>query len=68
MSALPAEISTLSPGPVSVRPSSAGSQLRAERRAEQTKERRVRRRWSIFGLAVLSCSFGLTIGVLDVLH
>jgi hypothetical protein len=68
MSALPAEITELSPGPVAVRPAAAGSQLRAERRAEQARARRARLRWSVFSVAVLGCSFGLTVGVLDVLH
>ena len=37
MSALPAETTDLSPRPLAVRPSAAGSQLRAERRAEQAQ-------------------------------
>ena len=68
MSALPAEITELSPGPVAVRPAAAGSQLRAARRAEQAMARRTRLRWSAFSVAVLGCSFALTVGVLDVLH
>jgi hypothetical protein len=68
MSALPAQITELTPGPLPVRPATTGSQLRAERRAEQAIERRTRRRWAAFGVAILGCSFGLTVGVLDVLH
>ena len=44
------------------------SPTRADIRAAQALSRRARRRWSIFGLAILACSFGLTVGVLDVLH
>jgi hypothetical protein len=70
MSALPAEITELpASAPVVVRaPVVAGTQLRAENRAALALARRSRRRWSIFGLAILACSFGLTVGVLDVLH
>ena len=68
MSALPAETHELSPPPVAVRPGAAGSQLRAERRAEQAMARRSRRRWAGLGIGVLMASFGATIGILDVLH
>jgi hypothetical protein len=68
MSALPAETTDLSPRPVAVRPSVAGSQLRAERRAEQAKARRDRFRWAVVGVTILILSFALTVGVLDVLH
>jgi hypothetical protein len=67
MSALPAETTELSPRPHAVRPT-AGLQLRAERRAEQAQARRKRVRWSVVGVAILVCSFALTVGVLDVLH
>jgi hypothetical protein len=68
MSALPAEITELSPGPLPARPLVVGTQLRAERRAEQAMARRTHRRWAIAGSTVLALAFGLTIGVLDVLH
>jgi hypothetical protein len=68
MSALPAEVTELSPAPVAVRPGAAGSQLRAERRAEQALVRRSRRRWAGLSLGILLASFGATIGILDVLH
>jgi hypothetical protein len=68
MSALPAEFHELSPGPLPARPSVAGAQLRAERRAEQATARRIRRHWAIAGSAILALAFGLTVGVLDVLH
>ena len=67
MSALPAETTELSPRANAVRPP-AGMQLRAERRAEQAQARRERVRWSVIGVAILGCSFALTVGVLDVLH
>ena len=67
MSALPAETTDLSPRPLAVRPS-VGVQLRAERRAEQALARRERLRWSVISVAILGCSFALTVGVLDVLH
>jgi hypothetical protein len=68
MSALPAEMPELSPAPVAVRPGAAGSQLRAERRAEQAIARRIRRRWASLGIGLLLASFGATVGILDVLH
>jgi hypothetical protein len=68
MSALPAEITELSPAPVTVRPGAAGAQLRADRRAEQMEARRNRRRWAGLGIGIIVASFGTTIGVLDVLH
>jgi hypothetical protein len=68
MSALPARNTELSPAPPAVRPPAAGSQGRAERRAEQVTARRSRRRWSALCLAILGCAFGLTVGILDVLH
>jgi len=68
MSALPAETTEMSPRPYAVRPSPAGSQLRAERRAEQAMARRTRFRWAIVSVTLLVLSFALTVGVLDVLH
>ena len=43
-------------------------QRRAERRAEQQVARRSRERWAVFVCSVLVASFGLTVGILDVLH
>jgi hypothetical protein len=69
MSALPAEISELPvTAPVVVPPPVPRTQLRADNRAALAVAHRSRRRWSIFSLAILACSFGLTVGVLDVLH
>ena len=59
----------LTPLPVAMpQPAAVAAPPRAETRAAHVLERRVRRRWSIVGLAILAGSFGLTIGVLDVLH
>jgi hypothetical protein len=68
MSALSAQITQLPETPVAAYPTVAGSQRRTERRAEQALARRSRRRWSIFGLAIVGSSFALTVGILDVLH
>jgi hypothetical protein len=43
-------------------------QRRADRRAEQKLARRSRQRWAVFGGSILVASFGLTVGILDVLH
>ena len=51
-----------------VHASPVAAQRRAERRAEQKLARRVRRRWAIAGCSILACVFGLTVGILDVLH
>jgi hypothetical protein len=68
MSAQPAEVTELHQAPVPVRPVPAGQQLRAERRAAKAQERRARRRWAVFSVAILAGSFGLTVGILDVLR
>ena len=48
---------------------SAGNvQRRTDRRAEQKLARRSRQRWAVFGGSILVASFGLTVGILDVLH
>jgi hypothetical protein len=67
MSALPAEITELTPGPAAVQPP-VGAQVRTARRAELAEARRARLRWSVLSVAILGSFFGLTIGVLDVLH
>ena len=67
MSALPARVTELPDEPV-VRASPVAAQRRAERRAEQKVARRIRRRWAIVGCSILACAFGLTVGILDVLH
>jgi len=74
MSALPAEITEASPVPSTPRPAPApatapaAATRRAERRAEEARSRSVRRKWAAFCIAVFVCFFGLTVGILDVLH
>jgi hypothetical protein len=68
MSALPAEVTDVSPATISPRPAPNGAKLRAERRAEAAVARRTRRRWAAFCIAIFVSSFGLTVGILDVLH
>ncbi len=43
-------------------------QRRADRRAELKVERRSRRRWAVASCAFVACSFGLTVGILDVIR
>ncbi len=67
MSAMPAGWTELSDSPhVGVSP--ARAQRRAERRAQLKLERRVRQRWAIAACSILAAAFGLTVGILDVLH
>jgi len=44
------------------------SQRRAARQAELRAARRDKRRWTILSSAILCGAFGLTVGILDVLH
>ena len=67
MSAMPARVTELPDGPV-VSAAPERVQRRTDRRAEQRLARRDRRRWAFIGGAVLVASFGLTVGILDVLH
>jgi hypothetical protein len=67
MSALPARVTEVAQGPL-VHASPVAAQRRAERRAEQKVARRVRRRWAVAGCSILAAAFGLTVGILDVLH
>ena len=67
MSAMPAEWTEPSDAPL-VGAVSDRVQRRAERRQEQKLERRVRRRWAVASCAVLACSLGLTVGILDVIR
>ncbi len=67
MSAMPARVTELPDGPVVVAVPEP-VQRRADRRAEQRLARRDRRRWAFIGSAVLVGSFGLTVGILDVLR
>lgn len=67
MSAMPAGWTEVSDSP-RVGASPAVAQRRAERRAEQKLARRTRRRWAVVGCSILGATFGLTVGILDVLH
>jgi hypothetical protein len=67
MSAMPAGWTELSEtSQVGVPPVAA--QRRADRRAEQKLARRSRQRWAIAGCTLMAGAFGLTVGILDVLH
>ena len=67
MSAMPAGWTELSENP-RVGASPAAVPRRADRRAEQKLVRRSRQRWAIAGCSILAGVFGLTVGILDVLH
>jgi len=67
MSAMPAGRTELSDGPL-VGTSPAQAQRRADRRAEQKLARRSRQRWAVAACSILVAAFGLTVGILDVLH
>ena len=67
MSAMPAGWTELSDGPrMGASPSHA--QRRADRRAELKAARRSQQRWTVAALSILVVAFGLTAGILDVLH
>ncbi len=67
MSAMPAGWTELSESPrVGALPMQA--QRRSDRRAEQKVARRSRRRWAFAGGSVLVATFGLTVGILELLH
>ncbi len=67
MSAMPARVTELPGGPT-VDPAPGPMQRRIDRRAEQKLARRDRRRWSVIAGVILVGSFGMTVGILDVLH
>ena len=67
MSAMPAGWTELSESP-RVHAPSTEVQRRADRRAEQKLARRSRQRWAVAGCSILVGAFGLTVGILDVLH
>ncbi len=67
MSAMPAGWTELSDSPrVGAIP--ARVQRRADSRAELKVARRSRQRWAIAACSILTGAFGLTVGILDVLH
>ncbi|HVT41530.1 MAG TPA: hypothetical protein VHD39_01000 [Acidimicrobiales bacterium] len=53
-------------GPVEATPALAPR--RADRRAALKLARRSQQRWAIAGCGVLAAAFGITVGILDVLH
>jgi len=64
---MPAGWTELSDSPhVGVAPSPA--QRRSDRRAERKLERRAQQRWAVAACVILVGAFGLTVGILDVLH
>jgi len=67
MSAMSAGWTELSDSP-HVGRAPARTQRRADRRAEQKLARRSRQRWAVVASSILVAAFGLTVGVLDVLH
>jgi len=67
MSAMPAGWTELSDSP-RVGASPVRAQRRADRRAELKQARRSQQRWSIAACSILVAAFGLTAGLLDVLH
>jgi hypothetical protein len=68
MSAMPAQKTEFTPGTPVVRVPVVGAQCRVERRAELVAARRARQRWAWYSGAVMAGTFGLTVGILDVLH
>jgi hypothetical protein len=67
MSAMPAGWTELSDNP-QVAASPTRTQRRADRRAELKVARRAQQRWTIAACSILVGVFGLTVGILDVLH
>ena len=64
---MPAGWTELSDSPhVGVSPSR--TQRRSDRRAELKLARRAQQRWTIAACSILVGAFGLTVGILDVLH
>jgi hypothetical protein len=67
MSAMPARVTELSEGPAAVA-SAVPAARRADRRAVLKLARRSQQRWALLGGGILAVSFGLTVGILDVLR
>jgi hypothetical protein len=67
MSAMPAGVTELPVGPT-LDAAPERVQRRTDRRTEEREARRDRRRWAVIAGAILVGSFGLTVGILDVLH
>ena len=67
MSALPAEWTELSEAPrTGADPGRV--RRRSDRMQDLKAERRTRRRWAVVSCAALAGSFGLTVGILDVIR
>lgn len=67
MSAMPAGWTETSDSPrVAAAPTRA--QRRSDRRAELKLARRAQQRWTVAAGSILVGAFGLTVGILDVLH
>lgn len=64
---MPAGWTELSESP-RVAASPVRAQRRADRRAELKLARRSQQRWSVAACSILVVAFGLTVGILDVLH
>jgi hypothetical protein len=56
------------PSGTGVEQAPAPAPRRADRRAALKLARRSQQRWAVAGGAVLAAAFGLTVGILDVLH
>ncbi|HSZ36544.1 MAG TPA: hypothetical protein VK773_05585 [Acidimicrobiales bacterium] len=67
MSAMPAGWTELSDSP-HADASPIRAQRRADRRAELKVARRAQQRWTIAACSILVGAFGVTVGILDVLH
>jgi hypothetical protein len=68
MSALPARVTELPPASAASVAPPRRAERRAERRAQLKRERRSRRRWAVVSCSVMLSLFGLTVGILDVMH
>ena len=67
MSAMPAGWTELSESP-RVRGVPDRVQRRTDRRAELRVARRSSRRWAIAACSILAAAFGVTVGILELLH
>jgi hypothetical protein len=67
MSAMPARVTELAGGRAAVA-SPAPAARRTDRRALLKLARRSKQRWALLGGGILAVSFGLTVGLLDVLR
>jgi hypothetical protein len=68
MSAMPARTGLSDTAHTAAGAPSVQTQRRAERRAQERVARRARRRRAVVGCSILAGAFGVTVGILDVLH